>query len=119
MGMAEFIDIFKILSGLGGKVSIRGWLHHKRSSGGLLFLEMRDGTGFIQCTLRREKTDEKTFRGIERLPVESVVEIEGIVRMDPRALGGREIEIEKIKISRAAAEDFPIAQKFHGPEFLL
>src|SRR5437867_12255223 len=105
--MAEFMGIFKILSRGGGKVSIRGWLHHKRSSGGLVFLELRDGTGFIQATLRKGRVDDKTFREIERLPVESVIEIDGIVKGDPRAPSGREIEIEKIRVTHQAAEDFP------------
>src|SRR2546425_720821 len=117
--MAEFIEIFKILSGTIGKVSVRGWLHHKRSSGGLQFLELRDGTGFIQCTLRKGKVDEKTFGQVDKLPVESVIEIEGTVKEDPRAPGGKEIEVEKITIIHQAAEEFPIAKKFHGPEFLL
>src|SRR5438552_5740646 len=117
--MAEFTEIFKILSGTAGKVSVRGWLHHKRRTGGIQFLELRDGTGFIQCTLTKKKVDEKTFKEIDLLPVESVLEIEGTVREDPRAPQGREIEIEKITVMHQAAEDFPIAKKFHGPEFLL
>ena len=117
--MTEFIEISKILSGTSGKVSIRGWLHHKRRTGGIQFLELRDGTGFIQCTLTRKKIDEKTFKEIDTIPVESVLEIEGTVKDDPRAPQGKEIEIEKIKVLHQAAEDFPIAKKFHGPEFLL
>src|SRR5437879_1680616 len=117
--MTEFIEISKILSGTSGKVSIRGWLHHKRRTGGIQFLELRDGTGFIQCTLTRKKIDEKTFKEIDTIHVESVLEIEGTVKDDPRAPQGKEIEIEKIKVLHQAAKDFPIAKKFHGPEFLL
>jgi len=100
-----------------GKRKIRGWLHGKRTVGGVLFFIIRDGTALMQATLKKEKI--KDFEKIERLPVESVVEIEGEVRQDKRAIGGFELVCEKIKIEHEAAEEFPIAKKFHGPDFLL
>jgi asparaginyl-tRNA synthetase len=117
--MVEFIDISKILSGKEGKVSIHGWLHHKRSSGGILFLLVRDGTGLIQSTLTKDKTDKKIFEEIESLPIESLVELTGTSKKDTRAPGGYEIVVSEIKIEQKAAEDFPIAKKYHGPDFLL
>jgi len=114
-----FKDISEILKGREGRVSIRGWLHHKRSSGGILFLLVRDGTGIIQCTLRKDKTETKVFEEIEKLPVESVVELTGTSKKDSRAPGGYELAIDEIKIVYKAKEDFPITKKYHGPEFLL
>jgi asparaginyl-tRNA synthetase len=113
------MEIAEILKGKEGKVEIKGWLHNKRSSGGIQFLIIRDGTGFIQCTLRKDATDEKTFEETERLPLESAVEISGTVKKDERAPYGYEIAIEKIKVISKAQEDFPIGKKYHGPEFLL
>ncbi|MDI6807033.1 MAG: asparagine--tRNA ligase [Candidatus Aenigmarchaeota archaeon] len=115
----KFLEIAKILGGKEGSVAIRGWLANKRSSGGIQFLFIRDGSGIIQCTVRRDKFSEKFYEYIEKLPLESVLEIEGIVRKDPRAPGGWEILAEKIKISSEAYEGFPIAKKYHGPRFLL
>lgn len=117
--MVEFIDISKILEGREGEVVIHGWLHHKRSSGGILFLLIRDGSGIIQCTLSRDKLDKKTFEEIDKLPVESVVEITGEAKADKRAPGGYEISVEKISVKQKAEEKFPIAKKYHGPDFLL
>jgi asparaginyl-tRNA synthetase len=114
-----FVDISEILQGKEGEVTIHGWLHHKRSSGGIQFLIIRDGTGYIQATLRKEKIDEKTFKEIEKLPVESVVEITGKAKKESRAPEGYEVQIEKIKVSFKAEEEFPISKKYHGPEFLL
>ncbi|MDI6798962.1 MAG: asparagine--tRNA ligase [Candidatus Aenigmarchaeota archaeon] len=111
------VDISRVLSGIEGEVSIRGWVHHKRSSGGILFLLVRDGTGIIQCTLRKDKAE--VFEEIEKLPVESVVELRGVSKKDPRAIGGYEIAIEDIKTIHKAESGFPIAKKYHGPEFLL
>ena len=60
-----------------GKVSIKGWIHNKRSSGGIQFLLIRDGTAFIQCTVRKDKVGEKLFGIVDRLPPESAVEMTG------------------------------------------
>jgi asparaginyl-tRNA synthetase len=100
-----------------GKRKIHGWLHGKRSSGGVLFFIIRDGTALMQATLKKEKI--KDFEKIERLPVESVVELEGEARQDKRAPGGFELVVDKVVVQHEAAEEFPIAKKFHGPDFLL
>jgi asparaginyl-tRNA synthetase len=115
----EINEIEEVLKGKEGKVLIRGWLYHKRSSGGIVFFIIRDGSGFIQCTLKRDKFEPKFFEEIEKLTLESVVEIEGTSRKEPRAPGGYEISVEKIKILHKSQEGFPIAKKYHGPEFLL
>ena len=118
--MVAFIDISKILSGKAKKiVHIHGWLHHKRSSGGVQFLLIRDGTGIIQSTLRKEKIDKKTFDKIDKLLIESAVEIKGKVKKDKRAPGGYELSIKDIKVLSESREEFPIAKKYHGPEFLM
>jgi len=118
--MVVFTDISKILSGKAKKtVQIRGWLHHKRSSGGVQFLLIRDGTGIIQTTLRKEKIDAKTFDKIDKLLIESAVGIKGTVKKDKRAPGGYEISIKDIKVLYESKEEFPITKKFHGPEFLM
>ncbi|NIT76903.1 MAG: asparagine--tRNA ligase, partial [Thermoplasmata archaeon] len=67
----------EILSGErdGERVSLRGWLYNRRSSGGIQFLEVRDGTGVVQCTLGRGSVDEETYNRVEGLPLESTVEL--------------------------------------------
>ena len=118
--MVEFTDISKILSGKSKRtVHIHGWLHHKRSSGGVQFLLIRDGTGIIQTTMSKDKISQKIFDKIERLPIESVVEIKGTVKKDKRAPGGYEISVSDIKIEHEVKEEFPITKKYHGPEFLM
>ena len=119
--MVEFTDISAILSGgfEDNKVKIHGWLHNKRSSGGIHFILVRDGTGIIQCTVKKDKVESEDFDLAGKLPSESVVELSGTVRKDPRAPGGYEILIEKLKAAHIAEEEFPIAKKYHGPEFLL
>jgi len=119
--MSEFVDISSVLSGIhsGQKVRIRGWLDNKRSSGGIHFLQVRDGTGIIQCTMKKGKVEEEKFEEAKNLTQESSLELTGAVREDRRALGGYEIQVEDMNIVCLAAEGYPIAKKYHGPEFLL
>ncbi len=100
-------------------VSLRGWLHHIRSSGGILFLQIRDGTGVIQCTIKKDQTEPQEFQRLSSIPVESTIEIAGTARKDPRAPGGYEIQGKKVTVLFPAEEGFPIAKKYHGPDFLL
>ncbi len=118
IGPDDFTEIGKILRGQTGTVSLRGWLYHKRSSGGIQFLILRDHSGFIQCTLDKS-VDEALFDEIEKLPIESVIALDGEAKADNRAPGGYEVAIKSIDVLFKAEPDWPIAKKKHGPEFLL
>ncbi len=119
--MDKFVDVSSILSGqhTGENVQIHGWLDNMRSSGGIHFLMIRDGTGILQCTMKKGKVDDEKFDAAKTLTQESALEILGTVYEDKRAPGGYELKVENINIIHLAQEDYPIAKKFHGPEFLL
>ena len=119
--MEQFVRVSQILGGTfdAKHVQLHGWLQNKRSSGGILFIHLRDGTGVVQCTLRKGKVDEKTFTEFQEARIESTVQLEGEVKPDPRAPGGREVLVNKGEIVFPAIDEFPIAKQFHGPEFLL
>ncbi len=121
IGLEEAVSVEEILSGgLDSKqVLVRGWLQNKRSSGGIIFLHVRDGSGVVQCTFRKGVVDDKIFQEFLSAGIESSIEIEGVVRPDPRAPGGREVQVDAGRVEYAALEEFPIAKKYHGPEFLL
>ncbi|MEM7826860.1 MAG: asparagine--tRNA ligase [Candidatus Aenigmatarchaeota archaeon] len=114
------ITISEILDGKGeGKeVEIKGWLVNKRSSGGIQFLIIRDGTGVIQSTIHKDEVEERVFADGDKLTQESSLIIRGIVKKDSRAPGGYEIRIKDMKILQIA-KDFPITKKEHGIDFLL
>jgi len=119
--MSCFVDIAEVLSGEhdGERVAVRGWMYNRRSSGGIQFLMIRDGTGVMQSTLDRSSVDEETFENVEKLPLESVVELGGVVRVDERAPNGRELHIDDVGGVIEAQLDFPITRQRHGVEFLL
>jgi asparaginyl-tRNA synthetase len=123
--LSEAPTIAEIFSGKfdGTHVVLKGWLHHIRSSGGIIFLQLRDGTGVIQCTLKKDRTDPMEFERLSTTPIESTIAISGEVKKDPRAFRGYEIQVEKVTVAFAAEEGFPIAdeksRRHHGPDFLL
>lgn len=88
------------------EVTIRGWVYRKREGKTLIFLLIRDGTGFIQCTVKK---GSPSWTDAERLTIESSLKLDGIVKSDKRAPGGYEIIAESIEII-GLAELFPITK---------
>ncbi len=121
MSRLDVATIKDIVSGGsdGTQVRVHGWLQNKRSSGGIIFVLIRDGTGVIQCTLRKGGVEQSVFDEFLSAKTESTVELVGVVRSDPRAPGGREIQVASGRVEYPALEEYPIAKQFHGPEFLL
>ena len=121
MIMAGFVRVVDILDGAhdGAQVRVRGWLDNKRSSGGIQFLSVRDGTAVVQCTLNRRDLGEEVFREVEGLPLESTVVLKGVVNVDERAPDGREVSVTSVVEAVAAMLDFPITKQEHGVEFLM
>ena len=75
--MKGFVDAASILKGEiedGAEVKVRGWIYTSRSSGGIQFLELRDGSGVIQCTLNKRGIDDETFDEVEKYPLETAIE---------------------------------------------
>jgi asparaginyl-tRNA synthetase len=120
--MVETITIDKISQFVDQEVIIRGWVYNRTDKGKLIFLIIRDGSGFIQGVAFRDDLDEKTFENIMRVTQETSVIINGKVRADRRAPGipgGYEIGINEFKIINESAEDYPMALKEHGVDFAL
>lgn len=99
-------------------VTISGWLTHKRSSGRIHFLVLRDGTGTMQATLIQGETDEQILKVYPELTQESSLTVTGTIRKDKRAPGGYEILVSGIEVLQIA-EAYPIAPKEHGVGFLM
>jgi asparaginyl-tRNA synthetase len=93
--------------GLGRRLRLHGWVLRARSSGGILFLRLRDRTGSVQATVRRDQVGESAFVAAERLQIEGSLQLAGTVAEDRRAPGGREIRVEEIQVIHAG-EPFPV-----------
>jgi asparaginyl-tRNA synthetase len=88
-------------------IRLRGWVVRTRSSGGILFALLRDRTGTVQVTARRDVLGPAAFDLAEHVQVEGSVEVEGTVAEDRRAPGGREVRATAIRVVHAG-EPFPI-----------
>jgi len=102
----------------GQSVTLKGWLANRRSSGKIHFLQVRDGSGFIQAVMSKAAVGDDLFRRVDHLAQESAIVVNGAVRADARAPGGYELDVTNIEVV-GEAHDFPITPKEHGPEFLL
>ncbi|MGQ9844848.1 MAG: asparagine--tRNA ligase [Caldisericia bacterium] len=103
---------------VGKEVELRGWLYNSRFSGKLIFLIIRDGTGFCQCVVSLKDVGEEVFEKAKKLTLESSFIVRGIVRKEERAIGGYEILVKNIEIIQITS-DYPIGPKEHGIEFLM
>ncbi len=101
----------------GQTVTLRGWIHNSTPRGKLLFIQMRDGSGFIQAVMRKQAVDEELFEAFKRAGQESSVELTGLVKADTRSKLGFELSVTDGKVLQSA-EGFPITPKEHGPAFL-
>ncbi len=94
----------------GRELRVRGWVQRSRSSGGILFVHLRDRTGTVQVTAKRDTLGAAAFDAAEHVQLEGVVEVDGTVAVDPRAPGGRELRARRIAIVDAGLP-FPIFQE--------
>lgn len=114
--MSEYVKIANLKDYAEQEVSLRGWLEGSRSSGKLIFLLVRDGSGSCQCVV--EAAAEAAFETATQLTRESSLELVGKVRLDERAPGGAEISVTAITPMQIA-EEYPISRKSHGVDFLM
>ena len=106
---------------VGEEVTLCGWVHQKRSSGKILFLIVRDGSGYIQGVLAKNAVAPEMFAAADGLTHESSVIVKGKIRQDSRAPSGYEMDLTGVEIVQLVSKDdpFPITPKEHGIEFLM
>jgi len=110
--------IGRIGESVGQTVTLKGWLHNRRSSGKIHFLVVRDGTGFLQVVMGKRDVDEATFQKADHLGQESAIIITGTVKEEPRAMGGYEMVASGLEVINEAHE-YPITPKEHGVDYLM
>src|SRR5918993_813989 len=115
---APQVDINQLSKHIGEEVTLRGWLYNLRSSGKLLFPQLRDGTGVVQCVVFKKGVAEEIWDALKGLGQESALVVRGSVRADERAPGGYELDVTWAEVVQPA-HDYPITPKEHGTEFLM
>jgi asparaginyl-tRNA synthetase len=115
----EKVLIRQIPLGKEGSTLIEGWVVHVRSSGKLIFIEVRDGTGILQCVVYQGDVDEELFHMAKHLSLETSLRIGGVIRRDNRSKLGFELGVTSIEIIHTPLDEFVISPKEHGVAFLL
>ena len=100
------------------EATFNGWVYNTRSVGKIWFLILRDGTGMTQCVVTRNDTPNDIFDLKKSLTQESSVSVTGVVKKEPRSVGGHEILVKNIVVHQVAKK-YPITPKEHGTSFLM
>jgi asparaginyl-tRNA synthetase len=111
-------SIAQLSKHVGNEVVLKGWLYNLRSSGKILFPQLRDGTGVVQCVVLKNAIAPEVWESLKGLGQESALIIQGTVRADERAPGGYEIDVNAAQVLQEV-HDYPITPKEHGTEFLM
>src|SRR5437870_12600896 len=90
----------------GQEVTIKGWLHNRRSSGKIHFLIVRDGSGFIQAVMSKAAVGDQLFTAADHLSQETSLIVVGTVRADKRAPSGYEIDVRSFE-AVGPSHDYP------------
>ncbi|MBU9671938.1 asparagine--tRNA ligase [Planococcus sp. CP5-4] len=102
----------------GQTIKLGAWVANKRSSGKIAFLQLRDGSGFVQGVVVKAEVGEEIFAKAKALTQETSLYVTGEVKEDERSAFGYELAISEIEVIQEA-KDFPITPKEHGTEFLM
>ncbi len=103
----------------GKEITLHGWLHARRSSGKLHFLQVRDGTGLIQCVVFKGNVSPEVFQEADHLPQETSLAVTGLVKKDARSPIGFELDVKDLRVVARPAREFPLGHKEHGVAFLM
>ncbi|MEJ8304679.1 asparagine--tRNA ligase [Saccharibacillus sacchari] len=116
--MSTKTDIRGVSAHVGETVRIGCWVNNKRSSGKIQFLQLRDGTGYIQGVVVKSEVSEEIWNDAKSLTQESSLYVTGIIREEPRSKSGFEMTVTGIEVLHIT-EDYPITPKEHGVDFLM
>jgi asparaginyl-tRNA synthetase len=117
-GLPPWIRIRAASGRVGEVVELRGWVTHRRSSGKVQFLVIRDGSGEMQCVAGVRDLAPEQWEASGALTQESSVIVRGLLKADPRQIGGVELGMNSLEVV-ALAPEYPITPKEHGVDFLM
>ncbi|MCH3990143.1 MAG: asparagine--tRNA ligase [Lactobacillus sp.] len=116
--MTELISIKEAPKHVNEEVRLHVWLTDKRSSGKIMFLQLRDGTAFFQGVLRKNDVSEEVFAAAKELRQEASFYLTGTIHEDQRSHFGYEVQISDLQVV-SNNDGYPIGNKEHGVDFLL
>jgi aspartyl/asparaginyl-tRNA synthetase len=96
----SYIHVGDVLEGKheGKKVHLRGWIHRIRKQKKMVFALLRDPSGVVQTVIKKTVVSEDEYADAEKMLIESLVTLVGVVKADSRAEGGYEVQVEKFEV---------------------
>ncbi len=116
--MKATVEVRELGSHVGERVTVTGWVDSTRGHGKVAFLDVRDGTGIVQCVVVKKEVAEAVWETRAALTQEASVAVTGSVRAEPRAPGGYEMGVTDLTLI-GKSDEYPIQPKEHGVDFLL
>ncbi len=98
-----------------------GWIHRRRDLGGLIFWDLRDRSGLLQISLGPEWTEADSLSSAHRLGSETVVSVEGVVKLRPAGkhnpeMATGEVELQAVTVAVLNEARTPAIPVYVGPE---
>lgn len=88
---------------VGADVTLAGWVAKRRDHGGLIFVDLRDRTGIVQCTFDPEASGA-AFALAETVRPEWVVKLSGTVRRRPEGTENPNMATGEVEVVISSAE---------------
>jgi len=96
------------------KIILSGWINKKRDHGNLLFIDLRDNYGLTQCVVEKNNT---IFRELEKLPLETVIKVDGKVVKRSKETVNKNIDTGEIEVVISSLEVLGTTKELPMPIF--
>ena len=110
------------ISDIGKDVSLSGWVDRRRDHGGVIFIDLRDHSGYLQLTFNPEDGN-KLFKKAENLRNETVISVTGIITERPTEsinenipTGKIELNVKELKILNEVKNNLPFPVSIYDDE---
>ncbi len=100
------------------ETTVCGWIKTMRVSKTLCFIEINDGSCFMNLQIIMDEDKVAGYRELTKLNVGSAIRVTGNVVLTPQAKQPLEIHAREVAVEGASTPDYPLQKKRHSPEFL-
>ena len=96
------------------KIILSGWINKKRDHGNLLFIDLRDNFGLTQCVIDKSNS---FFKKLEKIQLESVIKVEGVVVQRTKETINLELKTGEIEVKIISCETLGHCKELPMPVF--
>lgn len=85
-------------SNIGERVTLTGWVWHRRDHGGLIFIDLRDRAGVTQISFDPELSGGTAFHAAEHVRSEWPLKVSGVVRERPEGQDNEKLATGHVEV---------------------